>query len=105
VSDQRAFVPSGLRLTRGPWSREYIGSYEHGVLAFRLTASQPGKLSVKVSLSRSQWVLSQTASLGSSGSGVHSLTLNGNSGQDSGAITFWSEARVAHTSGGSLLDI
>jgi len=87
------------RLTGVTCSREYIGSYEHGILAFRLTANQTGKLSVKVSLSRSQWVLSQTASVSSGGEGLHSLALSGNSGQDGGAITFWSEARVGHAKG------
>jgi len=79
-------------------SREYIASYPHGVLAFRFSASQSGKLNAKVSLSRSQWVLSQTASV-NKGAGGHTIGLHGNSGQSSGAITFWSEARIVNSGG------
>ena len=80
-------------------SREFLGSYDHGVLAFRLSADKPGSINVKVSLSRAQSVLAQTASVNSSSSNLHSVVLNANSGQASGAITFWSEARVANTKG------
>jgi hypothetical protein len=78
-------------------SREYVASYPHGVLAFRLSAGQKGKLNAKVSLSRSQWVLSQTAKV--SGGGGHSVALSANSGQSSGAISFLSEARVVNSGG------
>lgn len=81
------------------YSREYVPSYPHGVLAVRLGASQSGKINVKVSLSRSQSVLSQTASTGQGNGGSHSVVLNGNSGQSSGAITFWSEARILNSGG------
>jgi hypothetical protein len=80
-------------------SREYVASYPHGVLALRLSASEKGKLNVKVSLSRSQWVLSQTASVSRSGGSGHSVALSANSGQSSGAITFWSEARIVNSGG------
>ncbi|KAK3296184.1 glycoside hydrolase family 95 protein [Chaetomium fimeti] len=80
------------------YSREYVASYPHGVLAVRLTADAPGKLDVKLSLSREKWVLSQTADTGSGESG-HKVTLSANSGQSSNAITFWSEARVVNSGG------
>jgi len=79
-------------------SREYVASYPHGVLAFRLSADQPGKLNAKFSLSRSQWVLSQTASV-NDGDGGHTVALSANSGQSSDAITFWSEARIVNSGG------
>ncbi|KAI1203239.1 Six-hairpin glycosidase-like protein [Nemania serpens] len=80
------------------YTREYVASQPHGVLAIRLTASQAGSLNAKVSLSRSQYVTSQTAS---SSNGVYSVSLKGNSGQSSGAIAFSSEARIVN-SGGSI---
>lgn len=79
-------------------SREYVVSYPHGVFAVRLTADAPGKLNVKLSLSRSKWVLSQTAKTDNGKSG-HKVALSANSGQSSGAITFWSEARVVNSGG------
>lgn len=81
------------------YSREFVPSYPHGVIAIRLSASQSGKVNVKVSLSRSQSVLSQTASTGQGTGGSHSVSLNGNSGQSSGAISFWSEARIVNSGG------
>lgn len=81
------------------YSREFVPSYPHGVLAMRLSASQSGKVNVKVSLSRSQSVLSQSASTGKGTNGSHSVVLNGNSGQSSDAIGFWSEARIVNTGG------
>ncbi|EAQ89042.1 hypothetical protein CHGG_05661 [Chaetomium globosum CBS 148.51] len=78
------------------YSREYVASYPHGVLAIRLTASAPGKLNAKISLSRSKWVTSQTAKT-DSGTGGHKVTLSGNSGSD--ALAFWSEARVVNSGG------
>ncbi|KAK3201171.1 hypothetical protein GRF29_213g1259827 [Pseudopithomyces chartarum] len=86
------------------YSREYVPSYPHGVLAVRLGASQSGKINVKVSLSRSQSVLSQTASTGQGNGGSHPVVLNGNSGQSSGAITFWSEARIVNSGGKASSD-
>lgn len=70
-----------------------MASYPHGVLAFRLNATQSGQLNVKVSLSRSQSVQSQTASV-NRGAGGSSVTLNTNSG-----IALWSEARVVNSGG------
>lgn len=75
-----------------------MASYPHGILAVRFSASQLGKLSVTLSLSRSQWVLSQTASV-NNGAGGHSVSLSANSGQSSGAISFWSEARIVSSGG------
>src|SRR3569833_3348872 len=42
------------------YSREFVASYPHGVLAFRLSSGEPGKLNVKLSLSRDQGVLDRT---------------------------------------------
>ncbi|CAI6339290.1 unnamed protein product [Periconia digitata] len=78
------------------YTREYVASHTHGVLAMRFTSSQPSQLNIKVSLSRSKQATSQTAS---SSNGVNAVKLNGNSGQSSGAITFSSEARVVNTGG------
>ncbi|KAK8118835.1 alpha-L-fucosidase 2 precursor [Apiospora kogelbergensis] len=78
------------------YTREYIGSYPHGVIAMRMNAGQAGQLNVKVAMSRSQRTVSQTAS---TSNGVNSVKLSGNSGQSSGAITFSSEARIVNTGG------
>jgi len=81
------------------YSREYVASYPHGVLAFRFSTGTPGKLNVKLSLSRERSVVSQTASAASSGSSAYAMSLSANSGQSSGAINFWSEARVTTIGG------
>ncbi|KAM7188127.1 Six-hairpin glycosidase-like protein [Naviculisporaceae sp. PSN 640] len=81
------------------YRREYVASYPHGVLAFRLTASEKGKLNANISLWREKWILSQTASLGSSNAAGHSLVLSANSGQSSNAINFWSDARIVNIGG------
>lgn len=73
------------------YTREYVASYPAGVLAFRITASQAGKLNAKVSLSRKQGVRSQTAST----SGGNSVTLK----VDSGSIPFTAEARLVNDQG------
>ncbi|KAK7997170.1 hypothetical protein PG989_005210 [Apiospora arundinis] len=78
------------------YTREYVGSYPHGVIAMRMSASQAGQLNVKVAMSRGQRTLSQTAS---TSNGVNSVKLSGNSGQSSGAITFSSEARIVNNGG------
>ncbi|KAK8060325.1 hypothetical protein PG996_010255 [Apiospora saccharicola] len=78
------------------YTREYVGSYPHGVIAMRMNASQAGKLNVKVAMSRGQHTASQTASTSKDASSVR---LSGNSGQSSGAITFSSEARIVNTGG------
>ncbi|RYP12546.1 hypothetical protein DL765_007248 [Monosporascus sp. GIB2] len=80
------------------YTREYISSYPHGVLAFRMRAGTAGKLNVKVSLQRSQNVQANTATIAS---GIGTVSLRASSGQSSGAITFTSAARVVQ-SGGSL---
>ncbi|KAK4149347.1 Six-hairpin glycosidase-like protein [Chaetomidium leptoderma] len=80
------------------YSREYIASYPHGVLGLRLGANGSGKLNVKLSLSRSQWVLSQAARV-DKGTGGHAISLAANSGQSSNALAFWSEARVVNSGG------
>ncbi|KAK3897256.1 glycoside hydrolase [Staphylotrichum tortipilum] len=96
---------AGVNYTYGGtnYNREYVASYPHGVLAVRLSAGQPGKLSVNFALSRSQWVLSQTASV-NNGAGGHKVALSANSGQSSGAITFWSEARIVNSGGTATSD-
>jgi hypothetical protein len=71
--------------------REYLASYPAGILAFRLTASQSGKLNVKVGLNRSQYVASNAAS---SSGGVNAVTLKSN-----GGIAFTAEARVVSDAG------
>jgi len=82
------------------YTREYVASFPQGVLAFRFSSSMPGKLGVKLSLSREKSVTAQTANAARSGSSVASvMTLNANSGQSSGAINFWSEARIVNAGG------
>jgi hypothetical protein len=78
------------------YTREYVASYPHGVIAMRISSSQAGQLNAKVSLGRGQYVNSQTAS---ASNGVNSVKLAGNSGQSSGAIQFSSEARVVNNGG------
>jgi hypothetical protein len=77
-------------LTIGP-RREYVASYPAGVLAFRMTANQSGKLNLGITLSRSKNVASNTAS--SSGGG-NAITLKSN-----GGIAFTAEARVVNDGG------
>ncbi|KAM7211102.1 Six-hairpin glycosidase-like protein [Rhypophila decipiens] len=81
------------------YKREYVASYPHGVLAFRLSASDKGKLNADISLWREKWIQSQAATLGSSNAAGHSVALNANSGQSSNAINFWSGARIVNTGG------
>jgi len=81
-------------------SREYVASHPAGVLATRLSTDQPGKLNVKISLSRGQWVLAQSSAINTSSS---SIALRANSGQSNGAITFTSEARILNTGGTCML--
>ncbi|KAI1842583.1 hypothetical protein JX265_012575 [Neoarthrinium moseri] len=78
------------------YTREYVASYPHGVLAMRFKAQTAGKLDVTLSMSRSQYTLSNTAS---SSSGIYEVHLSGNSGQSSGAIAFSSTARIVTSSG------
>ncbi|KAK4445406.1 Six-hairpin glycosidase-like protein [Podospora aff. communis PSN243] len=86
------------------YSREYVASHPHGVLAFRFNAGTAGKLSVKLSLSRERSVTAQTASTARGGLSAHSVSLNANSGQTSGAINFWSEARIVNSGGTATSD-
>lgn len=78
-------------------SREFVASYPAGVLAFRMTAGQAGKLNAKVSLSRSKNVASLAAS---SSGGSNAITLKSN-----GGIAFTAEARVVSDSGMSMFVI
>ncbi|KAK3386489.1 glycoside hydrolase family 95 protein [Podospora didyma] len=97
---------AGVRYTSSgvSYSREYVASYPHGVLAFRFTSSTPGKLNLKLSLSRAKWVLSQAASISRDNSAGHAVSLSANSGQSSDAINFWSEARVVNSGGSATSD-
>jgi hypothetical protein len=79
-----------MGLTMGS-RREYVASYPAGVLAFRMTANQPGKLNLSISMNRSQTVASNTAS---SSNGVNAITLKSN-----GGIGFTAEARVVNDGG------
>jgi hypothetical protein len=83
-------------------SREFVASYPAGVMAVRLSASQAGALKVKCSLSRTNWVTDQHATISSNIVGSNTVILKANSGQSSGAITFTSEARVVTNGGKSL---
>ncbi|KAH9905574.1 Six-hairpin glycosidase-like protein [Xylariomycetidae sp. FL2044] len=78
------------------YTREYVASHPYGVLAIRLAANQTGAVDAEISLSRSQYVTSQTAS---SSDDIHSVLLKGSSGQTSDAILFSSEARVVNSGG------
>jgi hypothetical protein len=71
--------------------REYVASYPAGVLAFRMTANQPGKLNLGIALARTQTVASNAAS---SSGGVNAITLKSN-----GGIGFTAEARVVNDGG------
>lgn len=75
--------------------REYVASYPAGVLAFRLSANQAGKLNAKISLSRSKNVASNSAS---TSGGSNAVTLKSNA-----AIGFTAEARVINNGGASIL--
>ncbi|RYP12741.1 hypothetical protein DL765_007179 [Monosporascus sp. GIB2] len=81
------------------FSREFVASYPHGVLAFRLTAGEKGKLNVTFSLARRQWVLSQAARANPNPTDGHSIVMSANSGQDINALTVWSEARIVNSGG------
>ncbi|KFY27285.1 hypothetical protein V491_00955, partial [Pseudogymnoascus sp. VKM F-3775] len=68
----------------------------------RFTASEAGKLDVTVGLDRFMYSLGQYANVSRSIVGRNSVTLKGDSGQSSDAITFTSEARVVNTGGGTV---
>jgi hypothetical protein len=70
-----------------------VASYPAGILAFRMTASQSGKLDAKISFNRSQTVASNMAS---SSGGTNAVTLKSN-----GGIAFTAEARVVSDAGTS----
>ncbi|KAF3928346.1 hypothetical protein AA313_de0210424 [Arthrobotrys entomopaga] len=80
------------------FTRELIGSYPYGVLAYRLAGATSGSLSnIKINLSRTNYVSSNTASVSN---GVGRIVLKAASG-NSNAISFTAEARVI-LSGGSM---
>ncbi|KAK4159396.1 Six-hairpin glycosidase-like protein [Cladorrhinum sp. PSN259] len=91
---------AGVSYTHGGvnYSREFVPSYPHGVIALRLSASGKGNLNVKLSLARGKAVLSQSAAVKNENLG-NSVALSANSGQAKNAITFWSEARVVNSGG------
>lgn len=64
----------------------------------RLQASEPGQLNVQISLSRSQYVTSNTAT---TSNGINTITMKANSGNYN-PIAFTAQARVV-TSGGILI--
>ncbi|RYO85722.1 hypothetical protein DL766_009367 [Monosporascus sp. MC13-8B] len=74
-------------------------SYPQGVLAFRLTAGERGKLNVTFSLARRQWVLSQGARANPNPTDDHSIVMSANNGRDTNALTVWSEARIVNSGG------
>jgi hypothetical protein len=80
-------------------SREFVASHPAGVLAFRLSASQSGRVNVRVSLSRTQWVQEQRSAISNNIVGTNTVILRGNSGQASNPIAFTSEARVVNNGG------
>lgn len=77
-----------------PYRREIIANYPTGVLAMRLQAGQQGQLNVNISLSRSQDVISNSAS---TSGGVNSIVMKGNSGGNN--PYFAAEAQVITTGG------
>ena len=100
------YLPLGLYLAETDKitnSREYLASYPHGVIAFRLSANVTGKLDVKLSLSRAKWVLSQAASISRNNSAGHVVSLSAYSGQDQDAISFWSETRIVNSGGMDMI--
>ncbi|KAK4221722.1 Six-hairpin glycosidase-like protein [Podospora fimiseda] len=86
------------------YSREFVPSYPHGVLAFRFSASGKGNLNVKASLVRARGILSQKATVNSAATNGHSTTLSASSGQANNPIVFWSEARIINSGGTVRVD-
>lgn len=71
--------------------REYLASYPDGVVAVRLSSSQPGSLNVASSLARDPYVVSNKATVSDNG-GV--LTLRAYSNNVSNPIQFTAETRL-----------
>jgi hypothetical protein len=79
-----------IRFTR----REVIANYPTGVLGIRYQSSTAGQLNAQISLTRSQYVQSNTAST----SNGNTITMRANSG-NSQPISFTAQARVVNTGG------
>ncbi|KAL2066800.1 hypothetical protein VTL71DRAFT_1224 [Oculimacula yallundae] len=73
------------------YTREYVASYPSGILAMRYKSSVAGSLNAKISLSRTNGVVSNTAS---SSGGSNAITLVVNSG-----VPFVAKVRVVTTGG------
>ncbi|OJJ72236.1 hypothetical protein ASPBRDRAFT_124923 [Aspergillus brasiliensis CBS 101740] len=73
------------------YRREYVASYPDGVVAVRLSSSQPGSLNVVSSLARDRYVVSNNATVADDG-GL--LTLRAYSNNVSNPIQFTAEARI-----------
>jgi len=78
-----------------PFSREYIANYPSGVLAIRYKSSVAGSLNAKISLSRTNDVVSNTAS--TSGGNTIALVVNG-------GVPFVAKVRVVTTEGQSSIN-
>ncbi|KAL5357112.1 Six-hairpin glycosidase-like protein [Aspergillus floccosus] len=73
------------------YSREYLASAPAGILAIRVTASEPGNLTIACSLARDRYVIENSAS---SPNGTGLLRLKANTGDMEDPIQFISEARI-----------
>ncbi|GAQ08717.1 alpha-L-fucosidase 2 [Aspergillus lentulus] len=89
---------AGVRYQVGDvvYSREYVASHPHGILAVRLRASKGGALNVVASLERGRYVESLIAGRSK---GMGTLTLKANSGQSTDPIRFTAQARVVNRGG------
>ncbi|KAJ4199107.1 hypothetical protein NW759_016184 [Fusarium solani] len=70
------------------YGREYVANFPVGVIAVRLTASEAGKLGVKVSLSRDRGIVNHSAS-----TNPNTIVLDVG-GSDAGSIAFSSAVRI-----------
>ncbi|XRM48175.1 hypothetical protein ABZX51_011113 [Aspergillus tubingensis] len=86
------------------YRREYVASYPDGVVAVRLSSSQPGSLNMASSLARDRYVVSNNATVSDDG-GV--LTLRAYSNNVTNPIHFTTEAKIVSdgrtTSNGTYL--
>lgn len=73
--------------------REYVANFPVGVIAVRLTASEAGKLGVKVSLSRDRGIVNHSAS-----TNPNTIVLDVG-GSDAGSIAFSSAVRIQSDGG------
>ncbi|KAF9894795.1 hypothetical protein FE257_004416 [Aspergillus nanangensis] len=78
------------------YTREYIASYPAGLLAVRLSASEPEGLNVSCSLVRSRYVIERSAS---SPNGTGTLRLRANTSDADNPISFTAEARITSDGG------